>query len=498
MVNQHSICYRFRLFRLLLMFRSCLVPAVAAAAILLSSCAGGPQSNRAQPAERAEGFTTSPTTVAQSAEPDPETVPEADLLPRPAQPRPVLPDAARFSPAVPSVSRQPGALLPAPRSPATPSSVQIKLREPQFRAPRAAHAPHVPDGPNRQPRAADEERPDVASAGSPPPPDTAHGRSVAERGASGVTAPAPSTQPDRETNNRPVDHVDRRVNVVTREEVTIRLDGGGWVFLGARDAAADTTDTTEAVTYRRRRSLDGATELTLRAEEPGSYTLSFQRQDLSRGTIERQLVALDVADTAQPAADLAASDSATDADYSGSSDPQDDRVAKDSAPDNPQEVAAAAHRALRDNRPDLAADLWRRNSSLDTPFGREARRGLFDLSFNNARYAEAIDHARTMLSHSEAPPVASLALLSDHASGNDRPSDAFELLQRGLELTEGRERDALLFRLARLYETDAELRNLRSSLTHYRQIVHSYPLSRYWEPSRERIEYLERHFFYLR
>lgn len=57
--------------------------------------------------------------------------------------------------------------------------------------------------------------------------------------------------------------------------------------------------------------------------------------------------------------------------------------------------------------------------------------------------------------------------------------------------------DWVLFRLAQTYEDEPD-RDLRRSRELYATIVGEFPLSRYWDASRERIEYLDRHFFIIR
>ncbi|MEX2443690.1 MAG: hypothetical protein WD492_08810 [Alkalispirochaeta sp.] len=58
--------------------------------------------------------------------------------------------------------------------------------------------------------------------------------------------------------------------------------------------------------------------------------------------------------------------------------------------------------------------------------------------------------------------------------------------------------DELIFRLAQLYEAEWDGRDLRVARDLYQSLVDDYPLSRRRRRARERIEYLNRHFFHIR
>ncbi len=66
------------------------------------------------------------------------------------------------------------------------------------------------------------------------------------------------------------------------------------------------------------------------------------------------------------------------------------------------------------------------------------------------------------------------------------------------EETRELELDEVWFRMAGLLEREEEARDLRRAVELYERIVDEYPLSVYYEPSRQRVEYLKRHFFLVR
>ncbi|TVQ57479.1 MAG: hypothetical protein EA377_00895 [Phycisphaerales bacterium] len=289
----------------------------------------------------------------------------------------------------------------------------------------------------------------------------------------------------------------------------VRLDGENWLFLGSDP---------EGVVYRRRRLLDGATELVLRPDRAGEYRLDFQRQDLLRGEREELAVMLNVSDRRNRREAVAADSGAAGragsvaepriGDATGlddaviSAEPPFDPVAEAIASintDNPAAIAAAASAAREAGNRDLAAALWRRNRDLETQYGREARAGLFELSVSAGRLVDAVSYAEIMAAYQEAPPTASLIVLTDALISAGEGSTAATAIERTLGLrTDPATDDELLFRLAHHFETDPVERNLRRSLGYYRRITGEFPLSRHWGTSRTRIEHIERHFFHVR
>ena len=347
------------------------------------------------------------------------------------------------------------------------------------------HEPTVPPAPRVQP-------PAQPRAAQPAPEAQAANPAVAPSAAS--AAPAP---------------VDRTVATTVGEETVVRLDGENWLFLGSDP---------EGVVYRRRRLLNGATELVLRPDRAGEYRLDFQRQDLLRGEREELAVILDVSNR-RSQREAAAADSgafgraeSVAAPRVGEAAGLDGAMISAGSPfdpiaeaiasidtDDPAVLSAAASAARETGNRDLAAALWRRNRDLETQYGREARFGLFELSVAAGRLVDAVSYAELMAEHQEAPPTATLIVLTDALISAGDGSTAATAIERTLSLrTDATTDDELLFRLARHYETDPVERNLRRSLAYYRRIAGEFPLSRHWEISRTRIEHIERHFFHVR
>jgi hypothetical protein len=72
------------------------------------------------------------------------------------------------------------------------------------------------------------------------------------------------------------------------------------------------------------------------------------------------------------------------------------------------------------------------------------------------------------------------------------------ILEDKIEQVNWMEQDRLYFALAELYQNCDSVRDERQAIVYYKHIVDYYPVSNYWEISKERINYLERYFIDIR
>ena len=77
-------------------------------------------------------------------------------------------------------------------------------------------------------------------------------------------------------------------------------------------------------------------------------------------------------------------------------------------------------------------------------------------------------------------------------------SAAAGLLENSIDQLDWSEQDAALFILAGYYENCPEIRDERRAAEVYSRIVDYYPVSIYWEDSKDRKIYLERNFIHIR
>lgn len=350
------------------------------------------------------------------------------------------------------------------------------------------------------------------------------------------TAPAAQT-PDRE--RRPggraqpaaAGPVDGRRTVTVGDEVRLRLEDGGWVFLGEDGGR-------EGLSFRRRFREDGDTVFIFSADAAGDYVARFQRQDLERGVFRERRFAVDA--RPQPASGGGAAAEAVraaeaDEDHTpGAGETADDAtIAQAPAADletayalleegRREEALEAFLRSypvgdadVHDTIAGLAFDLgrletarshWTRNLGGEGPHAARARMGLFRTGLAAGNADEAWEHFAALEEEmtggegtgdaAAGPTADELLELGTLLMESEEPARAVQPLEAYMELG-GTPEDpaALYYNLGRLHE---EQRNARGALEYYRRVVDDYPLSGYWQPAEERMQYLRRHFFDIR
>lgn len=236
------------------------------------------------------------------------------------------------------------------------------------------------------------------------------------------------------------------------ERFSLTLAGSGWIYLGSSapiDFISRRREENEVVfSFRMHRTED---------QEP--LELRFESQDLATGLrlLHQEIV---VSSAASPAR--------ADPDPEGRTASRDELAPTggDAGPDLTEQLraAVAAKGPLTPEEAPLIQELLARmdgRSSEDETFPRET------------------------------------LALTERLVAADDAAGAIPLLEALLSSGSTRY-DYLLYTLASMYERTGPNRDLARSRHLYRRLVQEYPLSDYWERATRRIEYLERHFFFIR
>ncbi|MFW6339078.1 MAG: hypothetical protein ACOC25_09115, partial [Alkalispirochaetaceae bacterium] len=247
-----------------------------------------------------------------------------------------------------------------------------------------------------------------------------------------------------------------RTESVVGEELTVRLPGEGWLYLGESEHS-------DEVRFLSQREREGETVFRFRISRSGEYELQFQRQELLSGRVSEHT--LEVA-------------------------------ALSSGSDGSRGVAAEGGEGLSGGE----------ESAQELPeVGEEEPVAGSDPGAESLRWPEEFtndallqDPAETLRRAGESDRYDAVAL-AELVAGRGDPQGAISLLEayQGIEERE-LELDELWFRMARLLEREEEARDLRRAVELYERIVDEYPLSDYYGASRQRVEYLKRHFFLVR
>lgn len=357
-----------------------------------------------------------------------------------------------------------------------------------------------------------------------------------------VTSGGPSPRPDVGSSSGDESAWrERAARVASGSEVIVVLPGQGWLYVGQEYGGG-------SVRFLGKERVGGNESFAFRIADPGEYGLWFQQQNPATGSLVNERLSLlaqrdatesrvDLADiprgttiealttaaTGRPAAtvpfgELPNRPGAGDGGPGAATDESAAGALTEAASDEPVAVDALVARArdLVESGDPRAAALMIADATLDGGVDLtaidEAAPGL--LGELVATVAPEGDAALSALWQSIADielsssALARAALVSEALERGDVPA----LLAGIGRLDEGSSRrwndvlarleragdDETVFGLAQALEAPGADRDLRRAATLYRWIVDDRPLSRHWDASRARLEYLDRHYFEVR
>jgi hypothetical protein len=264
----------------------------------------------------------------------------------------------------------------------------------------------------------------------------------------------PRREPERTSAER---------TVRSGERFTVVLQGHGWIYLGGSgpvDYIGRETDRDEVRFLFRAQPTDGDDE---------RLTLTFEAQDLTSGWRRRHEERVATEPAREPPTPIARRQPPVrppiDAPAAGQADTPEQRNQEDGP--------------IRETSEEIPFEERLRSAATATgPLSKEERDLL-------AEIGPEIMHPRETIG------------LAERLVAAEEPDEAIRLLEA--LLASGTQRyDHVLFLLASLYEQHGRHRNLERSHDLYRQLVGQYPMSDHWDAASARIEYIERHFLFIR
>jgi hypothetical protein len=307
---------------------------------------------------------------------------------------------------------------------------------------------------------------------------------------------------------------DATIQARSGKEVEVSLEGDGWVLLGVQAASAGTEG--EGLAFLRRIPGRESTGFVFRADRPGAYHASFQRQVASTGSLvgRRLLVSVD-APLSAPAGEVLGGG---DGKAPGGLEVTAARASADRlyglglyqsalteyrrlAREIPGQAGIMARIAELDERlgnAQAAADGWAQ--VLDSPEVREqAVAGIVrtaSLLGDGTRVDTTLDALFRIKGLDIGSEIVEVARYAERSGRNALELTVLEEYLR--RYPGGEQADEVYFLLGGLLERAWEGRDLARSRACYETVVRSYPTSRFSLASGERIDYLMRHFFYVR
>jgi len=440
---------------------------------------------QSQPADAALGLPSAPQTRAapevQSIQPAGSSESQDFPLttPQPPSDSEKPPKVAKPSAAAPS---QPAA---APSRPAAvkPSGAQKQAAAPK---PRAGAA---------QPQ---------AGAAQPPasPPQSAQSPAAAAQTAAVQTAAAQPSAP-------PTYGKLREIFAREGDDVQIGLDGPGFLFLGFPDRSPNG----DGMSFKGKDTRDGKTWFSFTALKLGTYDLDFLRQDNTTGTSSKETVRVHVVSDADFAAAVNQGQQQAPASIEAPGDPA--FAAKLTSLGQYDAAIAELLKGYRDGNPDLndrIAQLYLRTGAYDAAgkyfsknmaeqgeYGESAVLGLTKIAIAQKDQPELLSLLKRLLAVKDPGLEETLLAAARLEKEKQEVGLGIDLASEYLSrYPEGTWRDEADYLLAQMLEVDSPFRDIARARVTYREILDLYPESLFASRARDRIEYIDRHFFQIR
>jgi tetratricopeptide (TPR) repeat protein len=292
------------------------------------------------------------------------------------------------------------------------------------------------------------------------------------------------------------------------DEVEIGLDGEGFVFLGFPDKAQ-----ASGMSFQSKSTREEKTYFKFKAFTLGTYNLSFQRQDNANGRILGETVWVrvvsdnefqtaveqQVAQTAfsieenpdyayaQRLADLGKYEAALKEylkGYSESNSMVNDRIAS---------------LYFRLGRLDDSEKYYRKNLSPVGAYTESSVIGLVKIAVERKDTAGFLFYLKPFLAVKKADIGDTLVVGAWFMSAAGEIAVGLELLREyASRYPDGVMRDEVDFMTAQQLEADSPQRDISKARDLYRRVVEKFPESRFAGQAKDRLRYIEQHFYYVR
>jgi len=432
----------------------------------------------AVPEPRSEEQSAAPPAEAAAPPPTEAQIPQAEQA-EPSLGQPAVPDSAEASP-LPEPAQEGGEAAEVyaggPRPVPGPRQAAVPLPLPQAAAP--AKTP--------------------AAKKAPPP--------AAAAPAAAVPAPAPAA-----SENKPVPEPARELLARKGDSVIIELEGKGWLFLGLPDKVRGISLAGSETDARR-------TRFTFKTQEYGEYDLRFQLQDNSRGVLRGETARVRVLAEAQFQEQLVKAQAAAAAGAPLAAAPADPvrlQKAEKLFAAGAYELALPEYLGLyREADPLLndrlaaiyaakgelsaAEKYFEKNLEAPAPYAERAVQGLVRAALDQEDRERVLAQVPALLALRSVDTGRELLAAARFLTAQGAHPAALELLTAFLRrYPDGPRLDQALFMLARLFELESPLRDVRKARDYYEKVYQDFPESEYSAESHTRILYLDRYFFHV-
>lgn len=329
--------------------------------------------------------------------------------------------------------------------------------------------------------------PEPTSSSENPPPQTAASQSgLNAENSSQEEPPVPS----------------RSVLMKSSQYLDVAYPGKGWIYLGEENGK-------QLMRYFGRKIGEQNTLFSLRSKEEGTTVLHFYKNDPLTGTFIDDYLAVTVQGKST------GQQRAVAPDYAETVPPRPEKkelsAQENSAPEPVSDGSASAQRQNEENQSGqqpAASQEEKQNMQKEENAQQQAKNPLSSSAAENGTEAELAASASGSSGRNKTE--------SPHTASGTQDLQTEELLKKARERLEAKQyREALsyleeffekatsrtdegLYLQGQIFESNSDVRNIRSALDTYETIVRRYPQSTYWTQANNRAIYLKKFYFNIR
>jgi outer membrane protein assembly factor BamD (BamD/ComL family) len=295
------------------------------------------------------------------------------------------------------------------------------------------------------------------------------------------------------------------------DEVQIGLDGTGFLFLGFPDK----TPQGDGMSFKGKENRNNKTWFSFQPLKLGTYDLDFLRQNNSTGQSTRETVRVHVvsdqefslAVNQQQAADQSSGGQAEPGDTAfaerlsgiGANEAAIAELLKGYKDGNPALNDQIASLYMRTRAYDAAGKYYQKNISPQTSYTTSAVLGLVHIAIAQKDQQAFMSYLKQFLAVQA--PAMEETLIQAARMEKEKGETGVALDLAGEYTTrypQGKWRDEATFLMAQILEADSRYRDIARARDLYLEVAQSYPEGAFASLARERLLYLERHFFEVR
>ncbi len=312
------------------------------------------------------------------------------------------------------------------------------------------------------------------------------------------------------TGAPPVTERLREIYARIGDEVEIGLEGEGFLFLGFPDRVQ-----ADGMSFKSKQAREGKTYFKFKAFSKGDYDLSFMQQDNARGRTQKETVRIHVVSEADftAAVERQAAPQASDkrdmepADYQyaeklialGKLDAALAELTKGYKETDGYANDRIAFVYLLKRDYDAAEKYYGRNLLPAGAYTNNAVIGMVRVAILRKDSAGFFSYLKRMLAITDSNIEEPLIQGARFQMEKGEAGVALDLLaEYTRRYPQGADLDEVRFLTAQLLEKDSAYRDIPRARELYRGILAEFPESRFAGSSRERLRYIEQHFYYVR